>query len=125
MLGKCRPKAYSTLYSAMLSIKSCLGGWWGVFQGSSCSETGWALVCLWEVEKDCHCITCFFNLFPSLIKLTPSLPMSFLTFALILSPVPLGLGMSKQLYTCFIAGQDQATKNVEGWNRKKSVMCST
>lgn len=53
------PKGYSILYKVMLSNKNCgreRKGGFG-FQGS-CSDTGWTLVCSWEVESDLLCTSC-------------------------------------------------------------------
>lgn len=41
-----------------LTVK--LGGAGVFFQSTCCSETGWALVCSWEVVNDCLCIILFY-----------------------------------------------------------------
>jgi len=65
-----------------------------LLQGSCCLKAGWASACLRDVVSSCLFIMWgfvgFYAFFPALIKLSLSLPMSFLALVLpVVSPVPL------------------------------------
>ena len=80
------------------------------FQGSCCLETKGTSACLWEVVSGCVAsLVCSPSPFPSLMKLSLSSPMSFLTFLLYSLPHPVVRGVSKGLCGCLAAGWGQPT----------------
>lgn len=78
------------------------------FQGACCSETGWALVCLWKVVSDSPYVTSLLLSFCSTaFVLTHKLSCA---FSLLQSPCCWGRGgweSSKQLCGCMAAAWDQ------------------
>lgn len=82
-------------------------GWETIFQGGCCLETDWVWVCIWEVVRNCICITSCLST-PRTVFLS-QLWVFLLGFYSLPCSDSWSVGVSKQLCDCLAAGQAKPT----------------